>query len=231
MRPLAPTELLAVWEQGLGQPYTDRAISLLAAASPENTRDDLARLSVGERDGRLLTLREWTFGSHLVCISACPKCREPLESFFDVDQIRLPSASGSSKHCCEIDGHAVVFRIPDSLDLRAIEHLGDPLAARQRLIERCITPGDLPEVILEQAIREMERADAQANLKLALQCPACEHSWNSAFDIVSFFWKELHAWACRLLREVHQLARAYGWREADILALSPTRRSAYLQLL
>jgi hypothetical protein len=30
--------------------------------------------------------------------------------------------------------------------------------------------------------------------------------------------------------EVDALARAYGWREADILALSPARRAAYLEL-
>jgi hypothetical protein len=35
--------------------------------------------------------------------------------------------------------------------------------------------------------------------------------------------------AQRLLMEVHLLARAYSWRESDILAMSPARRNAYLQ--
>ena len=34
--------------------------------------------------------------------------------------------------------------------------------------------------------------------------------------------------AVQLLDEVHQLATAYGWTEAEILALSDTRRAAYL---
>jgi len=46
-----------------------------------------------------------------------------------------------------------------------------------------------------------------------------------------FFWAELAAEAKRLLREVDALARAYGWREADILALSSQRRHAYLELV
>jgi hypothetical protein len=35
--------------------------------------------------------------------------------------------------------------------------------------------------------------------------------------------------ARRFLDEVHVLARAYGWAEAEILRLSEARRSAYLQ--
>jgi hypothetical protein len=33
------------------------------------------------------------------------------------------------------------------------------------------------------------------------------------------------------LREVHTLAWAYGWREADILAMSPARRQFYIELV
>jgi hypothetical protein len=34
-----------------------------------------------------------------------------------------------------------------------------------------------------------------------------------------------------VLREVHILASAYGWREDDILAMSPARRRIYLEML
>jgi hypothetical protein len=37
--------------------------------------------------------------------------------------------------------------------------------------------------------------------------------------------------ARRLLREVHELARAYHWSEADILRLDRRRRRRYLALL
>jgi hypothetical protein len=48
---------------------------------------------------------------------------------------------------------------------------------------------------------------------------------------VAFFWKEINHWANRILREVHLLASTYGWSEADILALTPTRRQWYLALV
>jgi hypothetical protein len=67
-------------------------------------------------------------------------------------------------------------------------------------------------------------------MQLALVCPTCGSGWAVAFDIVAFFWTELQAWAQRMLRDIHTLARAYGWREADILALSPLRRQVYLEL-
>ena len=35
----------------------------------------------------------------------------------------------------------------------------------------------------------------------------------------------------RTLADVDTLARAYGWTEAEVMELSPTRRAAYLQLL
>ena len=68
-------------------------------------------------------------------------------------------------------------------------------------------------------------------MPLSLSCPDCGHCWDVPFDIVSYFWGELHVWAQRVLREVHTLASAYGWREADILGLSPLRRELYLQMV
>ena len=88
----------------------------------------------------------------------------------------------------------------------------------------------LPETALQAMVREMERADPQSNLHIRLACPACGHRWQALFDIVSFLWAEINHWAERTLRAVHVLAGAYGWREADILAMSPTRRQMYLEM-
>ena len=74
----------------------------------------------------------------------------------------------------------------------------------------------------------MVEHDPQAEVLMPLTCPNCEHSWHSLFDIVSFFWTELTSQAKQLLQEVHVLARFYGWREADILAMTTVRRRFYL---
>ena len=42
-------------------------------------------------------------------------------------------------------------------------------------------------------------------------------------------WSDLTDWVGRTLTEVHQLARAYGWSEAEILAMSGWRRRWYLE--
>jgi hypothetical protein len=64
-----------------------------------------------------------------------------------------------------------------------------------------------------------------------LRCPACKASQQVLFDIAAFFWSEIGACAKRLLREIHLLARAYCWREADILAMSAWRRECYLAMV
>ena len=51
------------------------------------------------------------------------------------------------------------------------------------------------------------------------------------FDVVSFLWAELEAWAVRTLQEVHTIAGFYGWSEEAILNLSSVRRQAYLRML
>jgi hypothetical protein len=44
-------------------------------------------------------------------------------------------------------------------------------------------------------------------------------------------WMRLQLAAERLLLDVDALARAYGWSEAQVLALPPLRRAAYLQMV
>jgi len=88
----------------------------------------------------------------------------------------------------------------------------------------------LPADLQAEIGAAMAAADPQADLQLALACPQCAHRWQPVFDIARFLWQELHAWALRTLRDVDTLAHAYHWAEADILALSPRRRQAYLEL-
>lgn len=77
----------------------------------------------------------------------------------------------------------------------------------------------------------MEELDPQAVVRLKIVCDSCQHQWDEEFEVASFLWGEVDAWAGRLLREVHVLARAYAWREEDILAMSSRRRHCYLEML
>jgi hypothetical protein len=148
---------------------------------------------------------------------------------------------GSATLSLTTASYEVRFRLPNSLDLLAVARYQDPDAARQLLLERCLLRvrqnGDdadlaqLPEEVAAATIERMAQADPQADVLLDLSCPACDHRWQAAFDIVSYFWNEIDTWAQRTLRQVHLLASTYGWHEADILAMSPWRRQLYLEMI
>jgi len=241
MRALSVPELLQVWERGLTQSPVQRALTLLSIACPDSSAKDLAELSIGQRDACLLTLREWVFGSQLVSVVDCPKCSDRLELTFAIADIRVASAPPSTSILfLEMDAYVVRFRLPNSSDLAVIT-ASDPAIAQEQLLKRCLLethykqepyPLDqMPSEVLDSVVEQMALADPQAEVKLSLTCPACQHVWKSVFDIVSYFWDELNVWAIRLLREVHVLASAYGWHEADILAMHPHRRQMYLELV
>ena len=236
MRPLSAQELLDAWERGVGESPVRRALVLLAAACPGVAPEDLARESVGRRDARLLTLREWTFGPRLVSVASCPVCAERLETAFDVADIRVGSFEEGPQEplALTVGGAELTFRLPDSTDLAALSSTASVDGARRRLLDRCLLgtgANDLSEEALQAVARRMAEADPQGDVELSLTCPACGHGWLAQFDIASFFWTEIDAWARVLLREIHILASAYGWRESDILALSPWRRRSYLELI
>lgn len=243
MRALSAGELLTVWEHGVGQSPSQRALALLAIACAEDaSRDRIERLSIGERDERLLGLRERTFGPRLAAIAACPACNEVLEFGVNAADVRVPPSSAAAEtiELAHAD-YEVQFRLPNSLDLTTLDPNADPQTKRQYLLRRCvekarhggteISPEELPSEIVAAISERMAEADPQADVELELACPQCEHRWHTPLDIVSFFWSEINAWALRLLADVHALASAYGWREADILAMTPTRRQAYLELI
>lgn len=242
MRPLRASELLDAWERGLGEPPWTRALALLSAACSDAAPEALARLSFGERDARLLTLREWAFGSQLLGVANCSACGERLEWIFNVADLRVsepPQLSGDLS--LELDRYCVSFRLPNTLDLASVAEGHDAASAGELLLEKCvletrcdgqtISINEMPTAVTDAVVKRMAEADPQADLRLDLSCPACGHRWQALFDIESFFWSEINAWAQRVLAEVHTLATAYGWRERDILDLSPRRRQFYLGLV
>lgn len=240
---LTARDLLDLWERGLVKNPLQRALDLLAAAYPELSSEQLKNLPIGQRDLRLLAVREALFGQRLNCLTSCPTCSEHLELTFDIDQLRaVPLSLASVKmYSLTTGGCEIQFRLPNSEDVSRIADLSNAAEARRALFEKCvkqasragvaISPGDLSEEIILATADRMAEIDPQADMHIAITCPACSRQWSTSFDIVSYLWIEIHAWAVRVLHEIHHLASSYGWREADILALSPMRRQLYLELI
>jgi hypothetical protein len=239
MRSLSASELLEVWERGLGQPPVERALILLSACGTE-PGESLPALSIGERDARLTALYERLFGEKLHSFAECPQCAERLEYSVSTRELAAaPAGAGGDLDlvCGEL---ALRLRLPNSLDLRAVRECSDVATARRKLAERCVleavrngdrVPADaLQDPIVEQIALRLSEADPRAEALIDLTCSACRHRWQVVLDIERFLWSKIGVLAKRLLREVHILAQAYGWREADILSLSAVRRQFYLEM-
>lgn len=237
MQTLSAAALLNAWERGAAQTSVHRALLLLALIHPDLPLNVLAALPLTERDAQLVALRERLFGAQVRSVAACPKCAEPLELAFDVRDVYAPSVAAQAEIVVVTNEGTLTCRMLTSADLLALEAVRDKSAARKELAKRCIVGSGcdgalvLSDGVLADIETHLQQAHAEADAQLALHCPACHHEWQMAFDIAAFLWSEVNDWAVRLLRDVHMLARAYGWREADVLAMSARRRGLYLQLL
>jgi hypothetical protein len=242
MRTLTAQELLALAELRDGLPVSAQALALLSAACPEMEEADLLRMSLGDRDVRLMQLREKTFGAEIQALAVCPACGQQLDV-----PLRLPDlfaeaviASGET-YSCSAGGYEIRFQCPTVADLPGVFMEPDSAPPRLNLLKRCVREirrGDLPipaeelpEPVAAALVSSMAEADPMAEVRLAVACPDCGNTWMEDFDIASYFLKELNTEAQALLREVHLLASEYGWAEGDILNLSASRRNAYLELI
>ncbi len=246
MNSLSAPGLLRVWECAQGLHPIRRALALLRDAWPQFDGEQWARLPIGERDAWLLSLHESLFGPQLDTLTNCPECDAVLETRFSTADIR-PEAGApaeSPMHAWENAGYRLGYRLPTSEDLLAVidesnEALTDD--APSRLLARCVSevshegepasPGELPAAVVAGLQQAMAQRDPGADTRVSLVCPACDHAFDSRFDIVAYLWSELDDWAQRTLAEVHVLAGAYGWRERDILELSAMRRQHYIELV
>lgn len=236
-------DLIGARDRGEQQEPAERAVTLLSLASPETDAGELRRLTLGHRNARLLALHARLFGPALEGYAECPHCGSALELPMSVNDFVPPGAVETSAIALDLDadGYALRFRLLDSDDLLAASHCPSVAATRALLVGRClldarhegraVSADELPPAVVDRLSQRMEECDPGADTLLDLACPACERTWQIAFDAASFLYSEVAAQARRVLREVHALARAYAWSERDILAMHPRRRRDYLEML
>ncbi|HTD37748.1 MAG TPA: hypothetical protein VK669_09555 [Candidatus Limnocylindrales bacterium] len=215
-----------------GTPLPARVSELLGACA--SFGEDVRELIAGDRDYLMLELRRMTLGERYLLVVRCPSGGHVFDVEFAADDVTITrNALHAQTHAAEIGGRTMTFRLPTGADQEAVARLPLP-AAVDALFERCaISPA---ASALDPAEREllaaaMERVAPQAALDLDLTCPECGAAFEEPFDPAAFFFRELRDAGHDLLRDVHELARAYHWNEAEILALSRPRRLAYLQLV
>ena len=238
-----PAALLAAWEKCLPMSPVRRAVTLLELAEPSVTAETITALPIGTRDRELLRLRVSAFGSEITGLVTCPACAQTVEIAADANTIiaSVPDAAPGGELTFDRDGYHVSFRLPTSEDLIALGASPAQAEPERFLLARClrwvehggspVAASELPDEIVELIESSMNEHDPLADIELACVCPECGHSWAAQLDIGAFLWSELSDYATRLLQDVHVLASVYGWREGDILALTPARRRTYLEMI
>lgn len=238
---MAPSaaSLLQAWESGTAVAPLDRSPSLLPAlgaiAAGERTED----LTVGECDARLFALRRALFGEMLEVVATCPACQTEVELTVALGELQPPvRESPPTPVAVQADGYTLLCQLPRNRDLQALGRRGGEVTPRD-MLGQCVLEvrspdgspavlGELPEAAADAAVGALAESDPGAQTALRVRCP-CGSEWVDELDIRDVVWNDLTDWVGRTLAEVHQLARAYGWSEAEILAMSGWRRRWYLE--
>ncbi len=235
MTRLSPRDLLEVWERGSAEGPVSRAVTLLAAIRGEQAAA-AAEVDVGTRDVHLARVLATMAGTVVPAVAECGRCGALLDVPVDLTAIcALPVHEPGETLTAVAGGRRVSFRLPTSQDL--VELSGLPaVAARRALLARCLGRAleDLAEGdagALAEAVQEaMELAAPAGAVDLMVRCPECGEDMSLPLDLPALLWAEIEAQASWALEDVHALATAYGWAEADVLALTPMRRAAYLAM-
>lgn len=243
MNALAGDQLLAAWDRGFHESDLARPLTLLQVSSPERTRENLASLSLAERDLELWRLRRMTFGEWLRATLPCAECSAQIEFTLALSNVIEPLELLQLKAPVETQtqGWQVAVRPVTTRDLEAALSSSDEASAKQALLERSVSLKlvsgaaadwqDAPEPVRNLALQAFEEVHEGAESTCVATCPQCGAVKMADLDIGRFLWFEVRNAARRLLREIHELASAYGWSESAILAMTSQRRQSYLTMV
>jgi hypothetical protein len=231
MRPLTQVDYLALWESGRTLHPIDQGLLAVKTAFPETRDESVADWPLGRRNRALAELHCTCFGPVLSGWTSCAKCGEKLE--FNVDEHALLGTGATEAEAVAIGER--MFRLPTSRDLARIAELEDAGVAAKTLLDLCMVSGSesatWSDEEMEAAGERLAEADPLAEVRLDFKCPVCSETFAESLDLAEFVWSEFETQAKRLLLDVHLLARAYGWSEAEVLALSVVRRKFYLGMV
>jgi hypothetical protein len=228
------TDLLTLWETGRTMHPLDQGVLAVEAGFPEAT-GRIADWPMGRRNRALAQLRCRWFAGAPRGWTSCPECAEKLEFALNARAL-AETVEPNPEAAVEVRGRR--FRLPTSRDLAALVHETDATSAARQLLRRIndgkqqeLCEGDLSEQEMEAVEEQLAAADPLAEIRLSFDCPNCSAQFEESVDLPTFLWAELEAYVKRLLADVHRLASAYGWSEAEILSMSSARRELYLDMV
>lgn len=231
LRPLTGADELAGATDAI--PLLDRLLVVESSACvPPGTA---ARLPVPDRDRALAELHRELFGDRIEADADCSACGERFEVGFSLAAMVEGQAP---EHSADVEGPDplgqfclgdVRFRLPASADIAAAAAL-PPDAQRDALLGACVVDGDAAghEDDLEAAMAALGPAlDADVDAT----CPHCGAIAPIRFEIGAYLGKCLANERRFVLREVHRIARTYGWSFGEITALPRGERHEFVRLI
>jgi hypothetical protein len=244
MHTLDGEQMLMAWECCRERPAQEAALALLALACPQQPREELASLPLARRNALLLELCAKMLGRRMEGFAVCPECGAQLEFVLDAREL----ANGLHAPPAEAVRVGLTMRPANTRDLLASLDAGDEEQARSILLARTLgfeeredergadewlesLPALSPETEPAALLERFERLNGPAEIRVELQCAACRSRPLLDLDIARFLVRVTLGAARRLMAEIHELAKAYGWSERSIAAMSGARRAAYLEML
>lgn len=233
---IGAAELLSVWSPGASEASQRRLARVLALATPPEV---LERDTLGGRNRRILALHRDLSDRPLEAKVACA-CGTDNEFVVPVAAI-LSAPMPPPGAEVRFGGSGVRFRLPVMRDLEpAAPPSGEargsfrPEEHARAIARLCCLEESLPDLgpaELAELAAAFEALDPAAEIAVALTCAGCGGQMTARVDPALFVARELDQLALAALREIDRIARAYGWSEAEILALSPERRRTYCALI
>jgi len=235
--PLRAQTLLDLADAAQGEAPILRALRVAAAAGEDPA--ELRDAPLGHLHAAVLGLHTALAGPRLEAVASCPRCAAAIEFTLDADVLRglrREAVPGELVLTTGAGRWRARWRVPTAGDLAEVVGRVDAASA---LLERCCDvtapPGEetaaAPPELVERIETALADADPLAEVTVDLACPDCGAVFDADVDPIAFVWREVESRARRVLGEVDTLARAYGWTEAEVLALTERRRMAYLEIV
>ena len=205
------------------------ATRLLRRLLPDGEAVD--ELNVAEYDRLLAAVFDALYGDRVEARTRCSACSETLE--ISLSLAALAAAPPDVEIELAGPDESGVFTLPDGrrirpptvADLGRAVHAGDVAALRRA----CVVAGD-PDADPEMLEAGLEAAAPALARDVAAICPSCAATQAVRFDLAAFLVASLTRERPFLIREMHLLARAYGWSLTEILSLSRVDRRALARL-
>lgn len=193
------------------------------------------RLSLADRDRLLLAVERMLFGDQVDADTTCTSCgaafslRFSLASLVDARQSLTPEDVDGPDERGHYRLQGLAFRLPTAEDLDRAATAA-PAERAGMLLRAVVLSGDIDghEDVLEQVLAALA---PPLDVDLDASCPHCASHQRPRFSLAAFLDRQLANERRFVLREVHRLARAYGWTYEAILSLPRPDRHDFVALV